>query len=131
MPCLGQSKPSCSACANILLVSFIIEAVDQCNLHKNTYRSCNLVKFEPINNQQPLHSTPLLTKHIQILVIYVTERSRSWSGDVRLRGGFELSCCLTLSYLSILKRFPNDKQYRNYIGFDVVATGLSRGQDIE
>ena len=41
-------------------------------------------------------------------IIKVTERSQSWSGDVRLRGGFELRCCLALSYLNVLKRFPND-----------------------
>ena len=46
--------------------------------------------------------------------MYVTERSRSWSGDIRLRGGFELRCCLALSYLSVLKRFPIDKQDRNF-----------------
>ena len=45
--------------------------------------------------------------------IYVTERSRSWYRDVRLRGGFELRCCLALSYLNVLKRFPNDNKDRN------------------
>ena len=46
--------------------------------------------------------------------IYVTERSQSWSGDVRLRGGFEMWCCLALSYSLVLMRFPNDKQDRNF-----------------
>ena len=44
----------------------------------------------------------------------VTERPQTWSGDIRLRGGFELRCCLALSYLSVLKRFPIDKQDRNF-----------------
>ena len=42
------------------------------------------------------------------IIIHVTDRSRSWLGDIRLRGGFELRCCLALSYLKVLKRFPND-----------------------
>ena len=31
--------------------------------------------------------------------MYVTERSHRWLRDVRLGGGFELRCCLALSYL--------------------------------
>ena len=46
--------------------------------------------------------------------IYVTERSQSWSGDVRLRGGFEMRYRLTLSYLYVLKSFPIDKKDRNF-----------------
>ena len=46
--------------------------------------------------------------------IYVTERSRSWFRDVRLRGGFEKRCCLALSYLYVLKRFPNESKNRNF-----------------
>ena len=46
--------------------------------------------------------------------INVTDRSRRWSRDVRLRGGFELRCFLALSYLNVLKRFPNDNKDRNF-----------------
>ena len=49
-----------------------------------------------------------------ILTIYVTERSHRWLRDVRLRGGFELRCCLALSYLNVLKRFPNENKDRNF-----------------
>ena len=35
--------------------------------------------------------------------------------DVRLRGGFELRCCLALSYLYVLKRFPIETKDRNFI----------------
>ena len=35
--------------------------------------------------------------------INVTERSKSWSGDVRLHGGFEMRYLLALSYLYVLK----------------------------
>ena len=50
----------------------------------------------------------------QNLKIYITERSQSWSGDVRLRGEFVIWCCLALSYSYVLKRFPNDKQDWNF-----------------
>ena len=46
--------------------------------------------------------------------INVTDRSRRWSRDVRLRGGFELRCFLALSYLNVLKRFPNYNKDRNF-----------------
>ena len=39
---------------------------------------------------------------------------QSWCRDVRLRGGFELRCCLALNYLKVPKRFPNDNQDRNF-----------------
>ena len=48
------------------------------------------------------------------IIINVKERSRSWSGDVRLHGGFEIWCCLALSYSYVLMRFPNDKQDRKF-----------------
>ena len=55
-------------------------------------------------------------------IIKVTERSQSWSGDVRLRGGFELSCRFALSYLSVLKRFPIDNSLSKLIQqWNVVA----------
>ena len=44
----------------------------------------------------------------------VTERSRRWLRDFRLLGGFELKCCLALSYLFVLKTFPNESKNRNF-----------------